>query len=139
MKGIYLLAMTAVVAMCLVPVAAEDSDADVTYLVQFHVMSDTVATCTSDEIVETAAQIPESVYLREGYTFLGWALYPTATSPADLTVLNGQERSMTLYAIYAKDSGPAPEPDFDWTPVISAVIILGLIASVLAVWYATKR
>ena len=139
MKGIYLLAMTAVVAMCLVPVAVEESDADVTYMVQFHVMSDTVATCTSDEIVETAAQIPESVYLREGYTFLGWALYPTATSPADLTILNGQERSMTLYAIYAKDSGPVPEPDFDWTPVISAVIILGLIASVLAVWYATKR
>lgn len=125
--------------MCLVPVAVEESDADVTYMVQFHVMSDTVATCTSDEIVETAAQIPESVYFREGYTFLGWALYPTATSPADLTILNGQERSMTLYAIYAKDSGPAPEPEFDWTPVISAAIILGLIASVLAVWYATKR
>lgn len=139
MKGIYLLAMTAVVAMCLVPVVAEESDADVTYIVNFHVMSDTVATCTSDEIVETAAQIPESTYLREGYTFLGWALYPTATSPADLTVLNGQERSMTLYAIYSKDPTPTPEPGFDWTPVISAAIIIGLIASVLAVWYATRR
>ena len=136
MKGIYLLAMTAVVAMCLIPAVAEDSDANNGYLSEFWVGDRLVAVCYSDELIKYADAIPEEFYLREGYDFLGWSLDPAATKPSDLTLLNGQERSMTLYAIYKELPS---EPEFDWTPVISAAIILGLIASVLAVWYATKR
>lgn len=62
--------------------------------------------------------LAESLYKRDGYEFLGWALSPTATDPIyldrdeviNLTPIDGDE--ITLYAVWTPETPETPEtPD----------------------------
>ena len=141
MKGIYLLAMTAVVAMCLTPIASEDDEgASVGFTIEYQVDGEWVARGSGLDL-----NVPELPY-KEGKRFIGW--YATgpciygATMIMDVYDFDFSEPG--IYYLTARwepisepvePSNEEPASNYIWT--IAAVA--GIIALIGITAYLIKR
>lgn len=121
MKGIYVLAMLAVVSLSLVPIVAEESDAS--YTISYSVHGQEVAWGYEGNL-----NVPD-VEPYDDERFIGWYYLGEIIDPYTYPFEDG---IYWLVAGFEDIKQPEPEPDTNWDGIVLSVCVLAMILAIVA-------
>lgn len=126
MKGIYVLAMLAVLAVCIVPMA-DDSDGASDFQVVFLVDGEDYAIRYDDNIGDLPADP-----VKDGYNFDGWKYLGQIVDVATYDFPNGLNYVSASFSPLNPEPQPEPEPETDWNTVFCAVFLTCVVIGIIA-------